>query len=108
MIWLETKWSSILLYISQVFKEAVPNNLPGAKSLEDDDDISSLRKDAELNFRSHLISEQHRDPQISPLFQRAVDENEVSQNPVCFFTKNGVFMRKWRPPAVSANNEWAV
>ena len=95
-------------FISQVFEEAVPRNLSGTKSLHDDDDISSFRKDAELNSRSHLIAEQHRDPEISPLFQRAVNENEVSQNPVCFFTKNGVLMRKWRPPDVSADDEWAV
>lgn len=78
------------------------------KSLEEDDDIRNLRKDAELNSRSHLIAEQHRDPEISPLFQREVNENEVSQNPVCFFTRNGVLMRNWRPPDVPADDEWAV
>ena len=79
-------------FISQVFGEAVPKNLSGTKSLEDDDDdISSLRKNAELNSRSHLIAEQHRDPDISPLFPRAVNESKVSQNPVCFFTKKKKF-----------------
>ena len=95
-------------FISQVFEEVVPKDLSGTKSLEEDDDISSWRKEAELNSRPHLIAEQHRDPEISPLFQRAVNENEVSQNPVCFFTKNGVLMRKWRPPDVPTDDEWAV
>ena len=91
--------------ISQVFEETVSKNLSGIKSLEEDDDISSLRKDVELNSRSYLIAEQHRDPEILPLFQRTVNENEVLQNPVCFFTKNGVLMRKWRPPDVPADDE---
>lgn len=95
-------------FISQVPEEAIPKKPFGTKSLKDDDDISSLREDAELNSRSHLIAEQHRDPEITSLFQRAVNENEVSQDPVCFFTKNGVLMRKWRPPNVSADDEWAV
>ena len=76
-------------FISQVFEEAVPKSLSGTKSLEDDD-IRSFRKDAELNSRSHLVAKQHRDPEISLLFQRAVCENEVLKNPVCFFTKNGI------------------
>ncbi|PFX17690.1 Transposon Ty3-G Gag-Pol polyprotein [Stylophora pistillata] len=92
----------------EVFEEAVPKNVSRTKSLEDDDDIRNLRKDAELSSRSHLIAEQHRDPEIYPLFQRAVTENEVSQNPVCFFTKNGVLMRKWKPPDVPADDEWAL
>lgn len=45
----------------------------------------------------HLIAEQQRDPVVSRLFARVVDESEVPKNPACFFTKNGVLMRKWRP-----------
>ena len=58
--------------------------------------------------RSQFIEEQRRDHQISCLFDRAISENEVSQDPVCYFTKNGILMRKWRPPAVSADAEWSV
>ena len=56
----------------------------------------------------HLIAEQQRDPIVSNLFTRVVDESEVSKNPTCFFTKNGVLMRKWRPPDIPAEDEWAV
>ena len=91
-------------FISQVFEEAASMNLPGIKPLEDDD-MSSFRKDAQLNSRSHLIAEQHRDPEISPLFQRAVCENEAFKNPVCLFTKNEILMRKCRAPDVSADDE---
>ena len=56
----------------------------------------------------HLFAEQQRDPVVSSLFARVVDESEVSKNPACFFTKNGVPMRKWRPPDIPAEDEWAV
>ena len=37
--------------------------------------------------RSQLCKEQHSDPEISPLFKRALDENEIFQVPVCFNVK---------------------
>ena len=43
--------------------------------------------------RSQFIDEQHRDPEISCLFGKAVSENEVSQVLVCYFTKNGILRR---------------
>ena len=57
---------------------------------------------------SQLITEQHGDPEVSPIFSRSVSESEVSQNPTCYFTKNGVPMKMWRPPAVPTEEEWAV
>ena len=47
--------------------------------------------------RSQLCKEQHSDPEISPLFDRALEENEMSQVPVCYYVKNVILMRKWRP-----------
>ena len=58
--------------------------------------------------RSQLCKEQHSDPEISPFFDRALDENEMSQVPVCYYVKNDIFMRKWRPPDVSADDEWTI
>ena len=54
------------------------------------------------------IKEQHKDPEISCLFQKAVDESEISKNPVCYFVENDVLMRKWRSPDVPAEDEWTV
>ena len=42
------------------------------------------------------------------LHERALDENEISQVPVCYYDKNCILMRKWRPPDVSAEDEWTV
>ena len=50
--------------------------------------------------RSQLCKEQHSDPEVSPLFERALDENEMYQVPVCYNVKNDILMRKWRPPNV--------
>ena len=57
---------------------------------------------------SQLIAEQHGDPEVSPIFSRSVSESEVSQNPTCYSTKNGVPMKMWRPPDVPTEEEWAV
>ena len=43
--------------------------------------------------RSQFIDEQHRDPEISCLFGKAVSKNEVSQAMGFYFTKNGILMR---------------
>ena len=43
-----------------------------------------------------------------PLLERALDEKEIDQVTVCFYVKNGILMRKWRPPDVSAEDEWTV
>ena len=55
--------------------------------------------------RLPVCKEQHRDPEISPLFERVMDENEIFQVPVCYFVKHGILMRKWRPHYVSAEDE---
>jgi len=70
--------------------------------------LSDHSRDNSLNDKGHdklSIDEQHRDPEISCLFGKAVCENEVSQVPVYCFTKNGILMRKWQPPDVSADTE---
>ena len=39
---------------------------------------------------SQLCKEQHSDPEISPLFENALDENEMSQVPVSYYVKNDI------------------
>ena len=55
-----------------------------------------------------LILEQQKDSTLSSLFQNMVSEDEISSVPCCYYKKNGVLMRKWRPPDVPADAEWAV
>ena len=97
----------------------ISNSLPPSQfDIQTDFDTSRLNIDLSPSIsidqghdqqsRSQLCKEQHSDPEISPLFDRALDENEMSQVPVCYFVKNDILMRKWRPPDVSADDEWTV
>ena len=78
-----------------------------------DNNVSNVTNDefsakAQTFSRSDLIREQNSDPDVSCLFARSVDESDVSRDPVCFYTKNDVLMRKWRPSDVHADDEWEV
>ena len=55
-----------------------------------------------------LILEQQKDSTLSSLFQNMVSEDGISSVPCCYYKKNGVLMRKWRPPDVPSDAEWAV
>ena len=59
------------------------------------------------NFsESNLVIEQQNDPDISALIQNASDETDASKNSNCYFMKNGILMRKWRPSDVSVDDTW--
>ena len=58
--------------------------------------------------QGHSFVRNNSDLEISLLFERALDDNKMSQVPVCYYMKNGISMRKWRPPDVSADDEWTV
>jgi hypothetical protein len=57
---------------------------------------------------TQLIEEQAKNPEISKLLEMALTEDEVASVPIGCFIRAGVLMRKWRPPEVSADEEWAV
>ena len=57
---------------------------------------------------SQLIAEQHEDSEVPLIFSRSVSETQVSHNLTCYFTKNGVLMKMWRPPDVPTEEEWAL
>ena len=58
--------------------------------------------------RDQLIKDQQADQELSVIAQRAGSEQEVRDYPVCYFMKNGVLMRKWRPPHVPSTQEWEI
>ena len=47
-------------------------------------------------------------PEISPLFQKAASETDYAQDPICFYIKNGILMKKLRSLEVPADDEWVV
>ena len=69
---------------------------------------SLVEEDNDIRSRSQLSEEQHKDPEISPLFQKGVSETDLAQDPNCFYIKNGILMRKWRSPEIPADDAWAV
>ena len=58
--------------------------------------------------KSKLISEQENDPELAPLFKLVLPPVELDKVPVGYYVRNGVLMRKWRPPNVPASEEWSV
>ena len=105
-------------FLGQSFKHEITNSLSSSLSdkqteLRDKSEsshYSSILNDQghDLVSRSQLCKEQHNDPEILPLLERAFDEKERDQVLVCFYVKNGILMRKWHPPDVSAEDEWTV
>ncbi|XP_076047320.1 uncharacterized protein LOC143028843 [Oratosquilla oratoria] len=56
--------------------------------------------------RSNLISAQKADRSLIPLFARAIEEKDISNEAKCYYTRDDVLMRKYRPPDVPANESW--
>ena len=89
--------------ISDTFLAEAFDNLAGTSQCTNND-----KQNSESNFsKSNLIKEQQNDPEISVLYQKAPDELDTTKDPVCYFIKDGVLMRKWRPSDVSADEEWS-
>ena len=107
-------------FLGQSFKHEIKNSLSSSlfgkqKDLSDNKSESShyssiLNDQGQGHYlmsSSQLSKEQHTDPEILPLLEKAFDKKEIDQVPVCFYVKNGILMRKWRPD-VSAEDEWTV
>ena len=106
-------------FIGQSFKneitKSLSHNLPehqtdsnDSRSVSDHFPSSLVEEGHDIRSRSQLSKEQHKDPEISPLFEKAVSETDLAQDPICCYIKNGILMRKWRSPEVPADDEWAV
>ena len=57
---------------------------------------------------SQLIQDQQADPELVIPSQEAITEEEAQDNPVCYFKRDGVLIRKWRPPSAPAIDDWKV
>ena len=84
--------------IGQSFNDEISNSLsPRQSDIQTDFDTSRSNTDLSPSVsndqghdqlsRSQLCKEQHSDPERSPLFERVLDENEMSQVPVCYYVK---------------------
>ena len=102
-------------FIGQYFNNEIKKSLDPSLSDTQTDSSMSCHSSPRSNDQGHdtlsksqLIQEQQTDPEISKLFFRALPEDEISQVPICYYIKNGILMRKWRPFDVPADDEWAV
>ena len=82
------------------------------RRVDNHDNVSDVTNDnlsakPQMFSTSDLIRKQNSDPDVSCLFARSVDECDVSRDPVCFYTKKDVLMRKWQPSDVPTDDEWA-
>ena len=102
-------------FIGQYFNNEITKSLdPSLSDYQTDSSISchspprSIDQGHDTLSKSQLIQEQQTDSEISKLIFRALPEDEISQVPMCYYIKNGILMRKWRPFDVPADDEWAV
>ena len=102
-------------FIGQYFNNEIKKSLdPSLSDTQTDSSTSchssprSIDQSHDTLSKSQLIQEQQTDPEISKLISRALPEDEISQVPMCYYIKNGILMRKWRPFDVPADDEWAV
>ena len=76
-------------FIGQSFKneitKSLSHNLPehqtdsnDSTSVSDHFPLSSVEEDHDIRSRTQLSQEQHKDPEISPLFQKAVSETDLA------------------------------
>ena len=101
--------------IGQYFNNEIKKSLdPSLSDTQTDSSMSchspprSIDQGYDTLSKSQLIQEQQTDPEISKLIFRALPEDEISQVPMCYYIKNGILKRKWRPYDVPADDEWAV
>ena len=102
-------------FIGQYFNNEIKKSLdPSLSDTQTDSSMSchssprSIDQGHDTLSKSQLIQEQQTDPEISKLIFRVLPEDEISQVPMCYYIKNGILMRKWRPFDVPADDEWAV
>ena len=67
---------------------------------------SEPRRDSE-NGRP-LVVEQESDPDLKRLYKLVLSSEESEKVPICYFKKDGILMRKWRPPDASVEDDWRV
>ena len=102
-------------FIGQYFNNEIKKSLdPSLSDTQTDSSMSchsplrSIDQGHDTLSKSQLTQEQQTDPEISKLIFRALPEDEISQVPMCYYIKNGILMRNWRPFDVPADDECAV
>ena len=65
--------------------------------------------DADVTYsRKQLEELQKQDDELMRLRNEALSESEIEDVPVGYYVKDGVLMRKYRPPDVSLKEDWSI
>ncbi|XP_041467467.1 uncharacterized protein LOC121417796 [Lytechinus variegatus] len=79
-----------------------------SKSAEDGSGVNQDgESDVGLN-RLSLIDAQGKDPELVGSINSALSEEEAVNESTCFYMKDDILMRRWRPPDASLDEDWRV
>ena len=73
-----------------------------------EDKLNGRDCSSDVLSREKLIGEQENYPELLLLSQNVLSSNEADKVSVCYFKRNGVLMRKWRPPDGLLDEDWKV
>ena len=97
---------SCVYKLSDTFMNTLPEEDFGGSQASSTQE-SSVSDDCSLS-RKQLIKAQAEDPEISELKEKALSDDDLAKVPVGFYFKDRLLMRKFRPPNVPANEDWAI
>ena len=92
--------------MGQVLKEKSSELAKVADTVSSDQFNDLAHESLTNDMRSSLIKNQHTDKKLHTMFQRSVSA-DTKLGSDCYYTNNDVLMRKWRPPQVSAKDDFA-
>nr|XP_054769552.1 uncharacterized protein LOC129277391 [Lytechinus pictus] len=78
------------------------------KDLKGDSVEGYVTNNDSLFSKSSLVQAQQADPELKSLSQKACSEAEADKVPECFYVKDDILMRKWRPPRRPADEDWCI
>ena len=95
------------LDLTDTFLGHLPGDSPTSANYTAEQQVNELNVHSALS-QQDLIKEQAGDSEVQSLSRYALSDKEAAVMPVCYFWKQGVLMRKWKPPEVPASDEWKV
>ena len=70
------------------------------------DDHKSQETETTTSSQMKLIEEQKKDQELSTLRETALTADEADKEAVCYYVKDDILFRKWRPLDASPDEEW--
>ena len=95
------------LDLTDTFLDHLPGDSSTSSNYTEKQQVNELSAHSALS-QQDLIKEQANDPEVQSLGHYVLSEKEAAVIPICYFWKQGVLMRKWRPPEVPVSDEWKV